>query len=533
MLDAIIISDIGGDSFSVSSAMRLKLNRKVALLQDISHAINKNEKNTFNKKGNDHPNWQSAPKLNGIALFSYLDRHGYKTDIIDSFFDEIEHFKELVKLDPRAIIISTTFITNKSSLIKISKEIRKIAPKSIIIAGGPFVFSSYTLYDLEKDNDYDTTSPKKDYLFLSEESIPDIDLFIIDKTGERALLNTLDAIKNNIPFDKIKNIAFWNKNELVLTERQNYEIPRIKYAWEKLPDRFFKNSVINVQASTGCPYYCEFCNFVKDRSLTYLKPLDELVNELKVLKRRGIRYVRFIDDNFRLGRDDLNQVCKTFITENIGIKWMSFIRASTLAKTDLELLKNAGCVEAQMGIESADKNILKEMNKEAEPELYRKVIQGLLKVGINCSCCFIFGFPGETSETVTKTVNFINTIQEDSHEGIFFWSIYPFLFAPLSPIYTKEKRAKYNLEGYLGKWQHTTMTSEEAQKHIMDAFLNIDNASPIYSGDDLNMLFELSPKNRKEFMKQRHKLSKRFLNKEVDVPSLSKAFSHILSAAPK
>jgi radical SAM superfamily enzyme YgiQ (UPF0313 family) len=235
-----------------------------------------------------------------------------------------------------------------------------------------------------------------------------------------------------------------------------------------------------------------------------------------------------VDDNFRLGKNDLNDVCRRFIKEGIDIKWMSFMRASTLESTDLELLKKAGCIEVQMGIESADATILKNMNKLASPVMYERVITRLLDTGINCSCCFIVGFPGETSDSFQRTVNFINNIQKNGQEGMFFWSIYPFLLVPLSPVYEAEKKAKYRLEGYMAKWKHATMNSEEAFQHIKKAFLTIENASPIYSGDNMDMLFELSSDQRKRFVKTRHDLSKRFLSAPFDKTLVINAFSKIL-----
>jgi tRNA A37 methylthiotransferase MiaB len=160
--------------------------------------------------------------------------------------------------------------------------------------------------------------------------------------------------------------------------------------------------------------------------------------------------------------------------------------------------------------------------------MYHKVISNLLNVGINCSCCFIVGYPGETSQTFEKTVDFIESIPQDSQEGIFYWSIYPFLLAPLSEIYTPEERSKYRLEGYMQNWSHNTMNSGEATNQIINAFLNIKNSSPIYSGDNIDMLTDLSIKDRKKFVNSRHDLAKHFLNNSFDKNKVLNVFSPIL-----
>ncbi len=180
----------------------------------------------------------------------------------------------------------------------------------------------------------------------------------------------------------------------------------------------FQFCVIPLQASSGCPYRCAFCNFVKNRKLTNIKPLNRLVSELKAVSKRGARYVWFIDDNFRLGKHDLNAVCQQLIDEEISVRWMTFIRASALRDVDAQLLRKAGCFEVQLGLESADPQVLVNMNKKATPALYSSVVSKLLSAGINCSCYFIFGFPGETNESVKRTRDFILEHQFPELRGI-------------------------------------------------------------------------------------------------------------------
>jgi radical SAM superfamily enzyme YgiQ (UPF0313 family) len=528
MLDAVIISDSGDDTLSASSPLRLQLDGRIALIQEVQNYLKNNGRIVAPVIGENEKNWHFAPKLNGIRLFSCLQRDGYHVALIDSYYKEREYFIKLLADNPKAIIISTTFILNKKSLAKLVKDIRGLAPDIFIIAGGQFIFSSYLLLKHCNKVTYDLMSPKDDFLFLSNDTRPDIDLYIIDRDGTPILSEALGLIKEKQSVKQLPNTAYWDNSAYAFSERKEFDPDDMWVDWRNIPEHIFKQGVINIQASMGCPFNCEFCNFVKDRKYTTVKPVDQLIKEIKDVSDRGIRYIRFVDDNFRLGKNDLNDVCRRFIKEGIDIKWMSFMRASTLESTDLELLKKAGCIEVQMGIESADATILKNMNKLASPVMYERVITRLLDTGINCSCCFIVGFPGETSDSFQRTVNFINNIQKNGQEGMFFWSIYPFLLVPLSPVYEAGKKAKYRLEGYMAKWKHATMNSEEAFQHIKKAFLTIENASPIYSGDNMDMLFELSSDQRKRFVKTRHDLSKRFLSAPFDKTLVINAFSKIL-----
>jgi radical SAM superfamily enzyme YgiQ (UPF0313 family) len=331
---------------------------------------------------------------------------------------------------------------------------------------------------------------------------------------------------NNQTIDSVPNTALlvgnnYTFNNLVddITDAKNILID-----WKSLPRSIFNSGVVPMQASNGCPYRCAFCNFTKDRRLKFIKPIDRLVDEMKSVLDLGVRYVWFVDDNFRLGTHDLKSVCERFIEEDIQVYWMSFIRASALRDIDGELLRQSGCMEVQLGLESADPRVLRNMNKRAEPALYSEVIRKLLAAGINCSCYFLFGFPGETAESARRTQEFIKSIEHPELEGIVSFSLFPFILAPLSPIYESDMREKYELVGHMFHWEHRTMDSGQAMKHVMQTFFELENSGPIYRGDNLDILYSLSPQQRKQFVAKRHKLSKRAIERPLESHDIIQEF---------
>jgi len=205
------------------------------------------------------------------------------------------------------------------------------------------------------------------------------------------------------------------------------------------------------------------------------------------------------------------------------------VRADTLKRVDAELLRQSGCMEVQLGLESGDPDVLRNMNKKAGPELYRDVVGRMLGAGINCSCYFIFGFPGETDESVFRTQEFIKNIEHPELEGTLSWSLFPFSLYPMSPIYEVEERKKYGLTGYLRDWKHSTMDSPRAMEHVRETFLALDNSCPVYRGDNLNILLNLTPHQRKSFLVSRHRLSKLALNRKIEKDEIIACFSKALS----
>jgi radical SAM superfamily enzyme YgiQ (UPF0313 family) len=182
----------------------------------------------------------------------------------------------------------------------------------------------------------------------------------------------------------------------------------------------------------------------------------------------------------------------------------------------------------QMGLESADTGILKNMNKGADPKLYREVVEGLLGAGINCSCYFMFGFPGETEESARRTRRFIQDLEHPELEGALSWTLFPFSLAPLSPIYEPEMRARFGLTGYMDRWKHATMDSDRAVEHVRESFMELDHSCAIYRGDNLDILRRFSPAQQKRFLVERHRLSKRALEGSLTNEEVISAFGEIL-----
>jgi anaerobic magnesium-protoporphyrin IX monomethyl ester cyclase len=187
-----------------------------------------------------------------------------------------------------------------------------------------------------------------------------------------------------------------------------------------------------------------------------------------------VKIIRFTDDNLFLTRKHVEEYCRKIMEVGKGIRWSSLIRASSISKENVTLLRDSGCISTMIGMESGNRNMLKELNKEDTPEHYLEVVESLNKQGISTQLTFLVGFPGETSQTIEDTINLINQFHYQG-PAVNDVSVFPFGLAPLSPIYSPENRKKYNLKGYMMNWSHDTMNSEEAKKYAGEMFIHLKN----------------------------------------------------------
>jgi radical SAM superfamily enzyme YgiQ (UPF0313 family) len=278
-----------------------------------------------------------------------------------------------------------------------------------------------------------------------------------------------------------------------------------------MPEEFIF-PIFPVRGSRGCPFRCKYCNFSPGRSFR-LKSPDSVSKEIAALADTGkVKMIRFTDDNLFFDRRHLEECCREIIKIEKGIKWTSFIRANSITKENIKLLRDSGCVLAQIGMESGDRKILKEMNKKSSPEDYLESIALLNSHGISTQLYFIIGFPGETPQSIENTIEMINRF-DDQGPGINTLMVFPFVFAPLSPIYDPDKAIKYSLKGYMNQWTHYTMDSEQASTYATDFIYKVENIYPHYGIEeflmvDMAKLKKISRLRNQIFRAQKSKASK-------------------------
>jgi len=533
-LDAIIIADTGEDGLPRPNPLNppvLKLDGRPGTAQAVLNYMEHGGQLVPPIENSGLMSWWSAPRYNGIFLLSHLIKHGFEAELVNKYYNQKDHFRSLLEQTPRAVIISTTFIRTKDSLHKLVDNIRSLAPDIFIIVGGPFIYKSYIFLQRSHEKSYVIGSAKDDFLFFDAHE-PSVDLYIIGRQGEDILCEALKRIKKNRPINNLPNTARFEEKKYIFTHFNDTvtSAGEVSVDWDSLPDHVFNSGVVPMQASGGCPFKCAFCTFRKDSRILFKKPLDKIIAELKAVSRRGVRYVRFIDDNFRLGIPNLDEFCRRVISEGIRIQWMTMIKVDTLEDADMRLLRQAGCFEVALGLESTDPQVLRNMDKRANSAMYGPVVQRLLEAGINCSCYFLFGFPGETDETARHTREFIKSVEHPELDGILSWNLYSFCLAPLSPIYEPETRGKYGLTGYMDEWRHETMDSIRADEHVKEALLELNNSCPIYRGDNLDILLSLTPFQRKNFFINRYRLAKKALNYQIQKDDIFEAFHNVFKS---
>jgi anaerobic magnesium-protoporphyrin IX monomethyl ester cyclase len=196
--------------------------------------------------------------------------------------------------------------------------------------------------------------------------------------------------------------------------------------------------------SRGCPYGCAWCNSSSVWSRTYRgRGPENMVREIEFLvDKYGRKIFVFGDNTFNVDPDRVEAFCDLLIRKNIRILWSVSLRADSMTQELANKMKEAGCYNAAIGIESANNEILSAIGKTTTIEKITEGIRMLKNAGIEVLSQYVIGSPGETLETVKQSVEYA---RKSGCDFTNFYTVLPFKGTPQwdyvqdhGTLYTKE-----------------------------------------------------------------------------------------------
>lgn len=457
---------------------------------------------------------ESITGLNGIFLSDFLLRQGYDVDLIRNFVSSKEKFKALLKNEPFAVIISTSFFDLSTSAEIVSFIRENDNGKSHIIIGGPTIYYAKTYYPQILEM-YGKLLPRT---FL-----------IAEKKGEHSLIVLLRSL--NVHDGKIERVIKEVNNVIAVDAGGDFVSSAVQEEltdindhiidWLHLPEKFL-SPVVPVRTSIGCPFRCDFCTFWMLHPKIRYKKNENVTRELKDINDRGfVKHIMITDDTLNITEKSIKSFCKIFIDNDLSVGWSAFLRSGTMTEEIAQMLKDSNCEFVHIGFESFDDKILKNMNKNETSAEHFRCIEILKKADIDVIGSFIFGYPGETKDTVFDTVSAIN------RSGIDITEIYGFIYYPYSAL--SKKSETFQLTGQVYNWKHYSMSSRELYSEIFPQIIESLDSFGIHDWDNwgtiaLLMAHGLTFSEIKDLFRIKHSLLKRQGSNGISAADLRNKF---------
>jgi anaerobic magnesium-protoporphyrin IX monomethyl ester cyclase len=354
-----------------------------------------------------------VPPMGLLSLAAWLTKHDHQVEIHDCYAmpgQDNMIYEYLRENKPDFVGFSTTTSSFPDG-IRLAAKSREVLPGVKVVFGG--VHMSALREQLLRDY------PVIDYGVVGE--------------GEETLRELMESDRDGL--NAVEGLVFRDRDEIIFNgyRRELLDMDRLPFpAYEKLsgfPDKYLlpifsypKSPNTAVITSRGCPFTCSYCDrSVFRRTYRYNSP-EYVVNYLAWLQQRfNIRHVNIYDDTFTLDRSRVMKFCE--LKQRSGLKKMTFNCAARTEQLDLELLmvmKQAGCWMISLGIETGDPDLLKRHRSYiagrdmGNPlDRIRETAFLIKRAGIRLKGLFMLGLPGESEESIRKSMAYILSLPLD------------------------------------------------------------------------------------------------------------------------
>ncbi|MBU1245477.1 MAG: radical SAM protein [Nanoarchaeota archaeon] len=358
----------------------------------------------------------------GVAyIAANLEKNNFEVSILDCLVEgwetrkiekgnmiiglsEEEIKKRIINEKPDICGVSVPFSSQKDQPHKLARIIKQVSPKIKVIFGGPH--PSGNSEEVMKDKNVD---------------------FVIKGEGEVAMVKLLNNLKTP---KKVPGIVYRKNNQILFSGPPQFienldELPFPAYHLLNM-DKYFEYSSdgysvrrhvakskrwASIFTSRGCPFNCVFCSIHNTMGYKFRpRSPKNVLDEIELLyDKYGVRTFFFEDDNFSMDKDRAKEILRGILTRKLEINWQApnGLRADLLDDELISLMKDTNCTRVRIAIEHGDQKFLEEViGKRLNLKVLKEAVKKIRKKGLDVDGFFVLGIPGETKETMRKSVNF-------------------------------------------------------------------------------------------------------------------------------
>ncbi len=347
------------------------------------------------------------PRVGVASIAAYLLEGGIDVSIIDPESEglDLDGIKSRIQEIQPEVVGLPAFTEEVFDAAAVAGAIKEVSSNIMVVVGGPHPSA------------------------LPVETLEEFASFDIAVIGEGEL--TFFDIATGKPLELIPGIAYragrrikHNEDRALIPDLNSLPFPAwhlydlAAYRGGGLCSGFARKGnhlELPVEGGRGCPFGCIFCFRTTGRRMRFRAPKRVVDDIERCVRESEADQIYFVEGTFGVDRDLAIEVCDELVRRGL-YKEITWSAGPRVDRVDIELLtkmKESGCSFLGFGVESGDPEILRLIGKNTYPEQAIKAFEMTRKVGIKTEANFIIGLPGETEETILRTIGFAKRLDAD------------------------------------------------------------------------------------------------------------------------
>jgi radical SAM superfamily enzyme YgiQ (UPF0313 family) len=237
--------------------------------------------------------------------------------------------------------------------------------------------------------------------------------------GEFALVELVNRMDEGREWLDLPNLIWyhdgrWYRNPPLASSPQ--DLPAMSRSWIDNRRYFREGGQAGIETKRGCSRHCIYCaDPIAKGKVIRVRPPKAVVDELENLLRQGIDHVHTCDSEFNLPQWHASEMCEEIIRRNLGdsLRWYAYCSPVPFSPELAELMRRAGCVGINFGVDNGDEGMLRRLRRDFTPDDIISAARSCKEVGIAVMFDLLLGSPGETRESIVRTIELMRRAEPD------------------------------------------------------------------------------------------------------------------------
>ncbi len=322
------------------------------------------------------------------------------------------------------MVCFTCYLWNVDRSLWIAQRLKERRADLRIMLGGP---------EISGDNDRVLNHPAVDYAAIGE--------------GEATLAELLQSLRRSdcgpprgAPID-----GLWQRGGGVIRPRRPLRSldavasPYLEGVLDAAEER-----AIYLETMRGCTFKCKFCYYPKGYQELVFLSRDKLLEVLRYAADRGVEEVVLLDPTLNQ-RQEFSDFLRLLGQGNSERRFHYFgeLRAEGIDQRRAQLLADANFSEVEIGLQSIDAHVQDLMGRKNNLAAFECGMHVLRDAGIQVKVDLIVGLPGDTADSVRRSMDYL-------HQGGLYSSVQVFNLSILPGTAFRQEAGKLGLV-----YQHT------------------------------------------------------------------------------